>query len=73
MLGGKVPPDRLLERLTALQIATRERPGTEKGLARASPNESLQRAVADLQNDCEGGVCRLLAQRRARSRISSHW
>jgi hypothetical protein len=56
-----VLPDRLLERLTALEIATRERPGTEKRLARPTPDESLQRAVADLQNDCEGGVGRLLA------------
>jgi hypothetical protein len=60
-LGGEVLADRLLQRLTALEIATRERPGTEKRLARAFPNEGLQRAVADLQDDCEGGVGRLLA------------
>src|SRR6478672_13471028 len=72
-LRGEVLPDRLLERLTALEVATRQRPGTEKRLARPPPDESLQRAVPDLQDDCEGGVSRLLAKRLARSRISGHW
>src|SRR6478672_6443328 len=57
-LRGEVLPDRLLERFTALEVSTRKRPGSEQRLARPPPDESLQRAVANLEDDCEGGMSR---------------
>src|SRR3954471_16291669 len=54
----QVAADRLLERVARLEVAARERPRAEERLARPLPEEDLQPALAHLQHDGEGDVCR---------------
>src|SRR4051812_32897363 len=44
-LGGQVSLDRLLERLSLLEVAAGERPRPEKRFASALPEQRLQRAA----------------------------
>ena len=55
-LLGEVLEDRLLQRLIALEVATRQRPGAEKRLSPPLPEQRLQCAVADLEHDREGDM-----------------
>jgi hypothetical protein len=57
-LGGEVAPDRLLQRLACLEVPARERPRAQKRLSGALPQQHLEPAVADLQDDREGDMGR---------------
>jgi hypothetical protein len=55
-LRGKVPPDRLLQRLPGLEVAAGERPRAAERLPRSLPEQGLKPAAADLEDDGEGGM-----------------
>ena len=57
-LRREVAPDRRLERLAGLEQPAGERPGAAERVAGALPEQRLERAVAHLQHDREGGVTR---------------
>src|SRR5947207_182671 len=50
----EVAPDRLLQRLARLQVAAREGPGAEEGLAGSLPEQRLQATLTHLQHDGQG-------------------
>jgi hypothetical protein len=49
-------PDRLLERLSGLEVAAGERPASGKRLASALPEQDLQSPGSDLQDDRDGDL-----------------
>jgi hypothetical protein len=55
-LRGKVPPDRLLERLPGLEVAAGEGPRAAERCPRSLPEKGLEAAAADLEHDGEGGM-----------------
>ena len=57
-LGGEMAADRLLERLTGLEIAAGEGPGAEVRLPGALPQEHLERALAHLEDHGQRDVRR---------------
>jgi hypothetical protein len=57
-LRGQVSPDRRLEPLSAGKGAAREGPAVLVRVPGALPQEHLEHAVANLQDDAECRVCR---------------
>ena len=57
-LRREMAPDRRLERLAGIEQPARKRPRTAERVAGALPEKRLERAVAHLEHDREGGVTR---------------